>query len=143
MRKLRGETNPYTILLLLGLAVAGYFGFYYIPFWLDHLEVREAVDQAYNVAILEGEESAKSRLLMRLNSGTGGNPPVGEHFEVNEDGVEEIKKGLGLTEEQIVITNNPPNLSIRIDYARTFVMKPSEKRRVVRFSFEKKGVVKR
>jgi hypothetical protein len=137
MKRLRGDsTNPFTILLFVALAVAAYAAFFYVPLYMDNLDVKEAVAQAYNVVLLEGEAGAKSKFVFRTST-------IGEHFQVNDDGVEEVKPGLGLLEDSLVVTEAGTKLTVSIEYDRVIVLKPTEKRRTVHFSVMKTGTVKR
>jgi hypothetical protein len=134
-----GETNPATILLVVALAAAGFYGFHVVPLYLDNLEVREACDQSFNVYVLEGEASARDKLMQRLNGSRG----IGWHFAENDEGQEVKQVGLGVKESDVTIDfdSQSKQLLVRVEYQRTIQFKPLKTRKTYRFSAQKSGVV--
>lgn len=134
------ETNPVSVILVIALAAAGFYGFHVAPLYLDNLEVKEATAEAYNAWIVDGEERARFKLMSRLNDkGTG------YHFEVDDDGVEQVKPGLGIPDEQVTFEFDDRSrlLTVSVTYKRTVQFKPLEKRKTFSFSVVKSAVIQR
>lgn len=134
------ETNPVTVLLVIALAGAGFYGFHVAPLYLDNLEVKEAAAEAFNTWIVEGEERARFKLMLRLN-GKG----TGYHHEIDDDGVEQVKPGLGIPDEQVTFDFDDGKrvLTVSIAYTRLVQFKPLEKRKTYSFSVMKSGTIQR
>ncbi len=136
MRK-SGETNPVTVLVVLLLAAAGFYAFHVGPLYMDNLEAKEAATEAFNVWFADGEQVALGRLLVRLN----GKNPGTSHYEVDEEGVESLKPGFGLTEDNITFTYDEAEkrLTVRIEYDRIVEFAPLKKRKSYHLIAEKTG----
>ena len=93
-----GETNPGTYVAVVLIAAVGFYCFHVVPVYWDNLEAKEAASEALSVYILKGEKSAREGLMFRLN----GNATV-RHYEVDDEGVESIKPGYGILEDNVVI----------------------------------------
>ncbi len=128
-----GETNPVTIILILALTAAGFYGYHVGPVYWDNLEAKEACAQAFNLYWLNGAESAKSTMLFRLNS------KVGKHLEVDDDGVERWLPGLGVDPDNVIIEETAGTLTVRVTYDRVVHFKPLKKRKVFHVVAEKVG----
>jgi hypothetical protein len=139
-----GKVNPVSVLALLALGGATYWAILFLPVYYDNLEVKEALDAAFSQARVEGEERAKTWLMRRLNGVTPGQGTLGTHLEVDEDGVERELPGLGVPEENVTFTwdDRESTLTLRVEYDRVVVLKPSDKRKVLHFVAEKKGSTK-
>ncbi len=140
------ETNPVTVLVLIALVGAGFYGFHVAPLYLDNMEVKEACDEAFNAYIQQGEGPARHRLMIRLNVKNLVNEKViGWHFAVDDDGVETIKPGLGLTDEQVTFDfdDQTRKLTVAVNYTRTVQFNPLKKRKTYRFSAQKSKVLQR
>lgn len=139
-----GKVNPVSILLLLAAVGGGWWMFTYLPIHWDHLSVREAVDSAAAEYLVAGEDTAKRKLLARLNRLTAGGETIGWHFETDEEGNEERVPGLGLTEDNVTIEWDEANkqVTVRVEYDRVVELKPLEDRKTVHFSAEKSLVWK-
>lgn len=127
-----GETNPVTIIVILALIAAGFYAYYVVPLYLDNGEARERVTQAFNVYWVDGEAAARDRLQFQLSV-------IGEHFEVGEDGVEQVVKGLGIPADDILIEETDASLTVRIAYSRTVQFSPLKTRKTYQFVAEKVG----
>jgi hypothetical protein len=142
VRSSRGKTNPVTVLSILGLIVAAWYGFYMVPLFLDNLEAQEACAQAVNIAAGEGEAVAKAAIQHRLNEIHGGNPPVGWHYVIDEEtGVESEQNGLGVLADNIEVTINEQakTIDVTMQYDRVVQLKPLDKRTTTHFSIHKSG----
>ena len=137
-----GKVNPVTVLLLLAIGGAVYWAVMFGPMYLDNFEVREAVDSAWSLWATDGEDHTYQWLLNRLNNRTQMGT-MGSHFEVDEDGVEKLLPGLGVPEDNITFAydENTKMLTVRVEYQRVVVLKPSDKRRTMRFVVEKRAKV--
>ncbi len=134
-----GETNPVTYLVVALLAGAIFYAYHVGPLYIDNLEAREAAAEAYNVYMLSGEATALQKLLIRLNAKS----PNTSHYEVDEEGVESVKPGYGLTEDNVKITFDEASrkLTVRIEYDRIVEFAPLKKRKSYHLVAEKTGTV--
>ena len=88
---------------------------------------------------LNGEQYAKDKLLVRLNAKS----PNTSHYEVDKDGVESIKPGYGVTEDNITFAFDEASrkLTVRIEYDRIVEFKPLNKRKTYHLIAEKTGIL--
>lgn len=128
-----------TVLVVLALAAAGYYGWHVVPLYMDNVDVREAADQAFNVYVLDGEKAASEMLMLRLNG------KIGWHYEVDDEGVEQVKPGLGLTEDNYLIEfdEKTRKLTVRIEYQRTIEFAGLKKRKTYPFLAQKSAVLQK
>lgn len=135
-----GETNPVTYLVVVLLAAAGFYVYHVAPVYWDNLEAKEAAAEAFNIYILKGEEPARQNLMIRLNAKSPGT----SHYEVDDEGVESIKPGYGLKDENVTFTfdESTKKLSVRIEYDRTIEFAPLKKRKNFHLVAEKVGSIK-
>lgn len=129
-----GETNPVTILIIIAVAAAGFYGYHVAPVYMDNMEAKGAVEQAFNVYWLEGEKNAKDKLLIRLNE-----KGVGNHLVVDENGVESWRSGLGIDPDNVVFDESNGKLSVRVTYDRVIQFDPLKKRKTFHIVAEKVG----
>lgn len=127
-----GKTNPLTVLLFLAVGFGAWWGFLFIPVYVDQMEVKEATRQIVNLIPQAGDPmNAVTPPLFRLNS------QVGWHFVVDEEtGIESVKPGLGLTAEDNVtvdVDEQRKLVTVRIEYDRVVQLKPLERRRTLHF----------
>ena len=134
-----GETNPVTYLLVVLAAAALFYGYHVGPLYYDNLAARDAAGEAFSLFILQGEPRAKQNLLIRLNAKS----PDTSHYEVDKDGVEGIKPGYGLTEDNVVFNfdESTRKLTVRIEYDRIVEFSPLKKRKSYHLVAEKTGTV--
>ncbi len=132
-----GETNPGTVLFFVALAAGAFYLLNVGPMYLDNFEVKEATAEAFNAFFSAGEKPALEGLLSRLNRQ---NADV-SHFEVGEDGIETVKPGFGLTEENVsfVFDEHSKKLTVRVVYDRIVQFKPLKKRKTYHLVVEKTG----
>ena len=132
-----GETNPVTILVVIALGAAGFFAFHVAPVYLDNLDVKEVVGQAFNNYFIEGEERARTILLTRLNQ----REKSVTHSEEDEAGNIITVPGYGIEPEQFEFEFDEKEkiLTARLTYDRVVVFSPLKKFKVFHFVVEKKG----
>jgi hypothetical protein len=131
-----GKVSFGTLLLFTLLGGAIYGAVLYVPLYVDNLDVKEAVDVAHNIS---GRNPNDGVLRYEIRERTS---RMGQHWEYDQYGRAQLKPGLGLTDEQIIIEHNPVTSAVRIEvrYERPVVFKPSSYTRTVRFNVVKEGV---
>ncbi len=136
MRK-NGETNPVTYVFVVLFAALAFYAFHVAPLYWDNLKAKEAAAEAFSVYLLSGEDVAIQNMLIKLNARS----PDTSHYEVNEEGVESIQPGYGLTEDNVKVILDEANkkLTIRIEYDRIVEFKPLKKRKSYHLVAEKIG----
>jgi hypothetical protein len=130
----RGAINLIGVFLLLGLAVVGYAGWLFIPIFFDNLDMREATTSTFNrMASDSDNDRLRTYLLSRSNS-------IGTHWET-EGGTSVEKKGLGLTDADIVIERDAfeHTAHLQVDYQRAVKLWPTERFKTFEFHVEKAG----
>ncbi len=134
-----GETNPGTYVAVVLIAAVGFYCFHVAPVYWDNLEAKEAASEALSVYILKGEKPARDGLLFRLN-----NVQTVSHYEVDDEGVESIKPGYGLNEDNVVITADEKlnKIIVRVEYDRIVEFAPLKKRKQYHLVAEKIGTFK-
>ena len=138
MRAPPGETNPFSVLLLLALAAGGWWLYVFGPVYWDNLEVKDAVAKSVNQAVLEGDANAQITLLIQLNR------TVGWHYQVDEETqAEQVKAGLGLEKEQVLVKtdSDAKMITVRVEYDRTFQLVPFKQRKTLHFVVLKQGKI--
>ena len=130
----RGAVNVVTLILVLGLAAVGYAGWVYIPIWLDSLDMREATAATWNRMAADPDDGrCRAYLIARVNT-------IGTHWETSgETRVE--KRGLGLTEADLVLERDPMEHSgrVQVDYQREVRLWPTDRFQAFDFHAEKAG----
>lgn len=134
-----GETNPVTYLVLALVAGAVFYGYHVGPLYYDNLAARDIAGEGFSVFILKGEAQAVEGMLLKANVMS----PDTSHYEVDKEGVESVKPGYGLTEDNITIVfdENTRKLTVRIEYDRIVEFKPLKKRKSYHLVAEKTGTV--
>lgn len=134
-----GETNPVAYLLAVVVAAVAFYAWHVGPLYWDNLAAKEAADEAFSVWVLSGEKEAQMRLLNRLNDRS----PDTSHYEVDADGVESVKPGYGLTEDNItfIFDEAAKKLTVRIEYDRIVEFKPLKKRKQYHLVAERIGKI--
>lgn len=130
-----GESNPVTWIVVLALIGAGFYGYHVGPVYMDNLEVKEAAAEAFNLYWTNGEKNARDRLVIRLNE-----KGIGTHLEVDENGVESWKPGLGIDPERVTFVDSPDGtLRVTVNYDRVVIFSPLKKRKIFNVTAEKVG----
>jgi hypothetical protein len=106
--------NVGVLLVLAAVASVIYVAAKVVPFYVDHMDVTEAVEATFNLA---GRNINDGILRGEIRSRTG---RMGSHIETDTWGVNHVVPGLGLTDEQIVIERSriTDNVSIEVTYQR-------------------------
>ncbi|WP_257458920.1 hypothetical protein [Archangium lipolyticum] len=136
MRHPSGKVSLGTLLLLAVVGGAIYAGAMVGPFYVDHLDVKEAVAVAHN---LSGKNYSDPMLRNIIRERTS---QLGSHWERDQFDRDVLKPGLGLTDEQILIERSEvtQNVRIEVSYERTVRLKPTNAVRTLRFSAVKEGI---
>jgi hypothetical protein len=131
-----GKVSLGTLVLLLLLGGAVYVGSQYVPLLVDRLDVKEAVQAAFNLA---GRNTNDAVLRNEIRARTAN---MGTHEETDRWGETRVVPGLGLTDEQILIERNPVTGSVRIavDWDRVMDLRLLRRQHVVHFHVEKEGI---
>ena len=132
-----GESNPVTYLIIALIAALGFYAYHVGPLYIDNLEAKNAAGEAFSIYILNGEKIAHDKLLVRLNARS----PDTSHYEVDADGVESVKPGFGLGDDNIFINFDEGTrvLTVRIEYDRIVEFSPLKKRKTYHLVAEKTG----
>lgn len=135
--KANGKVSLASLVLMAAVAGGIYSVIFIVPVYLDNLDVKEAVDAAFNMSGKANDDRLRIEIKEKVNKKT-----VGSHKE--DDGYGNIKEvgGLGITDEQIVIERDMVHNTVRIvvDYEREVELKPTKKIRVISFHVEKEGI---
>jgi hypothetical protein len=132
----RGKVNPISVLLLLGFAAGGWWLYVYGPIYWDNLEVKDELGKCAAQAAVDGDDTAASSVLRRLN-GT-----VGWHYRVDpETGEESVAPGLGLEKDQLEVKSDSSTklVTARVEYDRTFQLVPFQRRKTLHFVVLRQG----
>jgi hypothetical protein len=131
-----GKVDLGTLLLLALIGGGLYFVVMVAPFYVDHLDVKEAVSAAHNLA---GKNSNDEVLRAEIRNRTS---RMGEHVEKDSWDVERVVPGLGLTDEQITIERSSVTQDVRIEvtYEREVQLKPTSYIHKMHFSAVREGI---
>jgi hypothetical protein len=134
VRKTRGAVSVVSLVLLLGVAAGVYAAWIFVPPYFDNLDVREATSAAFiHMAVDQENDRIRIYLLDRLKR-------IGTHWESEGDTLVE-KRGLGLTDSDILIERDPTEHTgrVQVDYQRQVKLWPSERFFSIEFHVEKAG----
>jgi hypothetical protein len=101
--------NLGTIAVVAVLAAVIYVAAKIVPFYVDHMDVKEAVEAAFNLA---GRNTNDSILRAEIRDRT---KLMGNHVETDSWGVDHVVPGLGLTDDQITIERSRITDNVRIE----------------------------
>lgn len=135
------DTNPLTVLLVVAVLGGLFYGFHVGPLYLDNLDVKEACQMAINTWTSEDNlVKGQGALNKRLNMSD-----LGWHFGEDDDGLEVIKPGLGIPDENMVLEEDDSGLerTCRVTYSRTIQFSPLKKRKTYPFVVQVKQVRKK
>ncbi len=129
---------------LIGLVILGAIGYgiwWVVTFsgvYLDNIDVRDAVEGAYNESGRKDDATLVMLMKNQLNLST-----LGNHEETDEFGVTSEKGGLGLIDENFSVTRDEvtKRITIIIQYQRKVSLKPLKKFKMVPFRVMKEGPV--
>ncbi|MBI3183087.1 MAG: hypothetical protein HYZ28_13195 [Myxococcales bacterium] len=131
-----GKVNYVTLALIVAALGGIYWVIFFAPVYLDNMDVKEAIEAAYNQSSQLGDDPLRKFVLDRVNSSQ-----LGNHREDDGYGNVKVVGGLGIKPEQITIERNEVTRRIRIqvEYAREVVLKPTSRVRTVRFRPQKEA----
>ncbi|XXF81111.1 hypothetical protein P2318_15510 [Myxococcaceae bacterium GXIMD 01537] len=124
-------------MLLLSLIGGGLYAVVVVaPFYVDHLDMKEAVAAAFNLA---GRNANDGLLRSEIRERT---KHMGTHLERDSWNVERMVPGLGLTDEQITIERSSitGNVRIEVNYDREVEFKPFQYVRTFHFRAVQEGL---
>lgn len=132
-----GETNPVTIIVLVLIAAAGFYAFHVVPVYMDNLDVRTYVGEAFSQYWLQGEASARANLIITMND----KQKAVSHVGLNKRGEREVMMGYGIEPEDVKFTLDERTkvVTVRLEYDRVVTFAPLKKYKVFHFVVEKSG----
>ncbi len=106
--------NLGTLAVLAAIASAIYVAAKVVPLYVDNLDVKEAVEAAFNLA---GRNNNDGLLRAEIRDRTN---RMGSHVETDTWGNDRVVPGLGLTDDQIAIERShiTENVRIEVTYQR-------------------------
>lgn len=110
----KAAKNLITLAVLALVAGVIYVGAKIVPYYVDNMDVEEAVNAAFNLAGRNGNDGI---LRAEIRSRT---MRMGSHMETDTWGVDRVVPGLGLTDDQIAIERShvTDNVRIEVTYQR-------------------------
>jgi hypothetical protein len=131
-----GKTNFAGLGLLVVVASIIFVAVKVVPFYVDNLDVKEAVEAAHNLSGRNNNDGIlREEIRMRTKH-------MGEHVQRDSWGVDQVVPGLGLTDDDITIERSPvtENVRIEVNYERVVDFSPIPYTRVLRLRAMKEGV---
>ncbi len=137
-----GKINLLAVVIVAALASGLWWIINYASAYLDNLDVRDAVRGAYNSAWHMPDSQLQFEIKNKVNSSQ-----VGWHEEEDKFGVMQKQRGLGITDDQIVIERDEVNntIHISVSYKRKVYLWPWFNKNNVRwvsFTETKNGPIK-
>jgi hypothetical protein len=128
--------NLGTLTVLAAIASAIYVAAKVVPVYVDNLDVKEAVEAAFNLA---GRNTNDGILRAEIRERTS---RMGSHIEWDKWGTDQIVPGLGLTDDQIVIERSrvTDNVRIEVTYQRAVDLSLFNYVHVMELSVVKEGL---
>jgi hypothetical protein len=125
-----------TLAVLAAVASAIYVAVKVVPVYVDNLDVKEAVEAAFNLA---GRNNNDSILRAEIRERTS---RMGSHVESDKWGTDRVVPGLGLTDDQIVIERSrvTDNVRIEVTYQREVDLSLFNYVHVIELSAVKEGL---
>ena len=133
-----GKVNLIAVVILGAVAYGIWWVITFSGIYLDNIDVKDAVEGAYNLSNRQDDATIAGSIVGKTNLST-----LGNHEE--DDGYGTIKTvgGLGLKEENIVITRDEvaKRISIVVSYQRKVLLKPTSKVKFVKFRVAREGPI--
>lgn len=122
--------------MLIGVIAGGYWCVLFLPLYIDHFEVSDAVSAAFNGYGLVSMPTLRTDLESKLKEAK-----FATHKEFDMTGTEVEKPGLAVTEINPMIEADEVNkiLTVSYRYERVVRLVPTDKIRVIQFVAKKKG----
>jgi hypothetical protein len=136
MRHPSGKVSLGSLVFLTALASGIYALVMVAPYYVDHLDVKEAVAAAHSLA---GQNYSDAMLRHTIRDRT---KEMGQHWERDQFDRDVLMPGLGLTDEEILIERSEVTQNVRIEvtYERELRLKPTNIVRTLHFSAVKEGI---
>jgi hypothetical protein len=136
MRHPSGKTSLGNLVFMALIAAGIYAAVMLVPFYIDHLDVKEAVAVAHNLA---GRNRSDAMLRNEIRQRTS---HMGHHWQRDQFDRNILKPGLGLRDEQIEIERSGVTQNVRIEvrYERQALLKPTSHIYTLQFSAVKEGI---
>ena len=124
------------LLFLVVVAGAIFVAAKVVPVYVDHMDVKEAVDATFNLA---GRNNNDGLLRGEIRERT---MRMGHHVKTDSWGVDQVVPGLGLTDEQITIERSrvTENVKIEVTYEREVDFSPFNYTRTLQMRAVKEGI---
>jgi hypothetical protein len=116
-----GKVQFTTVLLVLGIAIAGYFAVTLVPAFSDNYTARQAIESVVNQGWRRmGKEEIHKQVLEKLSQ-------IGTHLEQPADGAVHEVSGLPVDDDSVVVTctdergdcmNQEGDISVTVTYNR-------------------------
>ena len=134
MRHPPGRVSLGTLVFLSLIGGVIYAAVMFVPYYVDNMDVKEAVAVAHARAGQAQDPSLRQVIRERTSQ-------MGTHWEHDQYNRPVLKPGLGLRDEQILIERSTVSDSVRIqvDYERQVRLKPTSRYHTLRFSVVKDG----
>ncbi|MCA3011304.1 MAG: hypothetical protein INH41_02780 [Myxococcaceae bacterium] len=118
------------------LVAGAYAAVMFIPLYLDHWEVQDIGNKTFNQFRDLGVDGVRQAIRDALNRVT-----FMTHEEDDDFGGTKVVKGMGMTDEDVLVEYDEERklLHVHFEYRRVVALKPTDKRRVVRFVYDKRG----
>ncbi|MBS1151376.1 MAG: hypothetical protein H6Q89_3074 [Myxococcaceae bacterium] len=133
-----GKVNLIAVVILGAVAYGIWWVITFSGIYLDNIDVKDAVEGAYNLSNRQDDATIAGSIVGKTNLST-----LGNHEE--DDGYGTIKTvgGLGLKDENIVITRDEvaKRISIVVSYQRKVLLKPTSKVKFVKFRVAREGPI--
>lgn len=133
-----GKVNLLAVVILGGVAYGIWWVVTFSTIYLDNLDVKDAVEAGYNMSNRLPDPDVMGVIFQKVNSSA-----VGNHEEDDGFGTITKKPGLGLKDDNIVITRDDVSKTIKItvEYTRKVELKPTSKVKYVPFRVVREGPI--
>jgi hypothetical protein len=134
----QGKVNLIGVVMLAGITYAIWWIVTYSTVYLDNLDVKDAVNSAFNQSVRAADADLRQGIVRRLNFS-----PLGWHWEETDSGERVRKPGLGVPDEGIEIERDDVanTILVRVTYEREVELLPFDKLDMVKFVVEKQGKI--
>lgn len=100
--------NLFTLLVIVVVLGVIYVAAKVVPFYVDNMDVEEAVGAAFNMAARSNDGAMRGEIRLRTTR-------MGSHVETDSWGVDHVVPGLGLSDDQIEIERSKVFDDVRIE----------------------------
>jgi hypothetical protein len=124
-----GRINIVSLALIAGVLAAGYYGWMYVPLWVDNLSLKEVMRVAANEANRNRDDDLlRKEILYKVKD-------IGKH-EVVVDGQRQWPGSIDLLADDVHITRDADTktVTIQIEYDRQITYPFTDRQKVVHFA---------